>query len=251
MIVAQWRQRSINKPCLRHVLVPRLLCSAGTVDCPDRLLISRLNYKEIQLTMSESSIWMCVAACAFATASSVAAARGEFCGTVPAAGFDQVPNQAHVGHYLNPVYGYSLVIPTALTGYTPAEGPERGFGIVLSWTPRAFLSVDAAYDVYYDISADGVHRRDINAIRLHDQVIGDQAASYALAGTAGGRYLTRVQCAGDPRIFIHDDVIVVRNREIYRLNLHSAPERYASDVKVLNAMLRSWRWQAPGNTYVK
>jgi hypothetical protein len=60
-----------------------------------------------------------------------------------------------------------------------------------------------------------------------------------------------VQCAGDPRIFIHDDVIVVRNREIYRVNLQSVPERYASDVKLLNLMLRSWRWQPPGKPYVK
>ena len=63
--------------------------------------------------------------------------------------------------------------------------------------------------------------------------------------------MTRVQCAGDPRIYIHDDVIIMRNREIYRLNLQSVPERYATDVKVLNAMLRSWRWQAIRKSYVK
>jgi hypothetical protein len=209
------------------------------------------NHQEIQVTMSESSIWIRAAAWALAAASSAATARGEFCGSAPAAEFDRVPNQAHAGHYLNQVYGYSVVIPNALSGFTPAGGPERGFGIVLSWSPRAFLSIDAAYDAYYDISAEGVHRRDVNAVRLHDQVLSDQAANYALAGTSGGRYLMRVQCAGDTRIFIHDDVIVVRNREIYRLNLQSVPERYASDVKVLNAMLRSWRWQAPGKPYVK
>jgi hypothetical protein len=201
--------------------------------------------------MSESSIWLRFAACVLAVASSPSAAKGEFCGRAPAPEFDQAPNQAHRGHYLNQVYGYSLVIPGGHSGYTPVGGPERGFGIVLSWMPRSFLNVDAAYDVYYDISAEGVHRRDINAIRLHDQVLSDQAASYALAGSTGGRYLTRVQCAGDARILIHDDVIVVRRREIYRLNLQSVPERYASDVKVLNAMLRSWRWQPPGKPYVK
>ena len=192
-----------------------------------------------------------MAACAWAVASSSAAARGEFCGALPSAGFDQAPNQAHAGHYLNPVYGYALIIPTPLQGYTQAGAAQRGFGIILSWAPRAFLSVDAAYDVYYDITADGVHRRDINAIRLHDQVLGDQSAGYSLAHAAGGRYVTRVQCAGDARIFIHDDVIVVRNREIYRVNLQSLPERYDSDVLVLNAMLRSWRWHSPSKSYVK
>jgi hypothetical protein len=199
---------------------------------------------------SETSKWRCIAVCALGVASA-ADARGEFCGATPAPGFDRPPNQAHTGHYLNPVYGYSVVIPAALRAYTAATGPERGFGIVLSWAPRAYLSVDAAYDAYYDISAPGVHRRDINAIRLHDLMLSDQASSYSLARAAGGRYLTRVQCAGDAQIYIHEDVIVMRNREIYRLNLQSVPERYATDVKVLNAMLRSWRWEAIRKPYVK
>jgi hypothetical protein len=204
----------------------------------------RTNHEEIQVIKSKTSGCACIAAWALGVAGS-ALARGEFCGALPAPGFDQPPNLAHSGHYLNQIYGYSLTIPAALRAYTPAAGPERGFGIVLSWSPRAFLSVDAAYDVYYDISAEGVHRRDINAIRLHDLVLGDQASASALAQVAGARYVTQVQCAGDPGIYIHDDVIVVRNREIYRLNLQSVPERYAEDIKVLNAMLRSWHWQTP------
>ncbi|MGC2462691.1 MAG: hypothetical protein WA446_17235 [Steroidobacteraceae bacterium] len=202
------------------------------------------------MTASETSTWSCVAACVLGAASA-AGARGEFCGAAPPPGFDQSPNRAHTGQYLNQVYGYSVAIPAALSAYTRSGEPERGFGIVLSWTPRAYLSVDAAYDAYYDITAEGVHRRDINAIRLHDLVIGDQASNYSIDHAAGGRYVTRVQCAGDPRIYIHDDVIIMRNREIYRLNLQSVPERYATDVKVLNAMLRSWRWQAIRKSYVK
>lgn len=190
----------------------------------------------------------CLCACLLAEglgAPYAALARAEFCGTLPPSGFDQPPAVAHTGRYSNPVYGYSVRIPAPLRAYTRTSGPERGFGIVLSWTPRGYLSIDAAYDAYYDISADGVHRRDINAMRLHDQVLGDQPSGYVLAHSAGGRYVTRVQCAPDPQIYIHDDVIVVRNREIYRLNLQSVPERYAADVRVLNAMLRSWRWQLP------
>lgn len=195
------------------------------------------------MTTTDSSIWSWMFACAIGFASA-AHASGEFCGSVPAPGFDQAPNQAHAGHYLNRVYGYSVAIPAALRAYTQSGGPERGFGIVLSWSPRAYLSVDAAYDAYYDITSEGVHRRDINAIRLHDLVVGDQVSSYSLARVAGGRYVTRVQCPGDTQIYIHDDVIVMRNREIYRLHLQSVPERYATDVLVLDAMLRSWRWEA-------
>jgi hypothetical protein len=210
----------------------------------------RIFHEETQIVKSAGSPWRCLAVCALAVASAADAA-GEFCGAVPSPGFDQPPNTAHTGQYLNSVYGYSVVIPATARAYTSATGPERGFGIVLSWTPRAYLRVDAAYDAYFDISAPGVHRRDINAIRLHDLVVSDQASSYSLARAAGGRYLTRVQCAGNAQIYIHDDVIVMRNREIYRLNLQSVPERYATDVKLLDAMLRSWRWVAVRQLYVK
>ena len=203
--------------------------------------------EEIQVTLSAACLRIalrtCLAACALG-ANCVAEARGEFCGTLPPAGFEQPPNTAHTGRYSNPVYRYAVRIPAPLRGYTQAVGPERGFGVLLSWTPRAYLSVDAAYDAYYDISADGVHRRDLNAMRLHDQVLSDQASHAVIAHAAGGRYLTRLRCAADPQVYIHDDVIVVRNREIYRLNLQSVPERYAADVKLLDAMLRSWRWQS-------
>jgi hypothetical protein len=194
------------------------------------------------MTLTSACAYACLLA-GMLVAPSAAMARGEFCGTLPPSGFDAPPAVGHVGRYSNPVYGYSVRIPAPLRAYTQATGPERGVGMVLSWAPRAYLSVDAAYDVYFDISADGVHRRDINAMRLHDQVLGDQASGYMLAHSAGGRYVTRVQCVSDRKVYIHDDVIVVRNREIYRLNLQSVPERYAADVKVLEAMLRSWRWQ--------
>jgi len=212
------------------------------------------HYWEIGVTLSaacpRTGLCTWLAACALGATCAVEA-RGEFCGTLPTAGFEQPPNAAHTGRYRNPVYGYALQIPAPLRAYTQAAGPERGFGIVLSWTPRAYLSVDAAYDAYYDISADGVHRRDLNAMRLHDQVLSDQASQAAIAHTTGGRYLTRLRCAPDAQIYIHDDVIVVRNREIYRLNLQTVPERYAADVKLLDAMLRSWRWQAITGNYVK
>jgi hypothetical protein len=205
----------------------------------------QIKYHAIQMTMRETWSWLCIAIAACALGAPVGAqARGEFCGSVPAPGFDQPPNSAHSGRYLNQVYGYAVTIPPKLTGYTSAVGAQRGFGIVLSWMPRAYLSVDAAYDAFYDITADGVHRRDLNAIRLHDQLVDDRTMGFALAHAAGGRYRTRVQCGSDPQTYIHEDVIVVRNREIYRVNLQTLPERYEGDVKVLDALLRSWRWEA-------
>lgn len=165
-----------------------------------------------------------------------------YCGAVPAAGFDNPPNRAYAGDYVNATYGYGVTIPTGLTGFTPYPGPQKGFGIVLSWTPRAVLRTDAIYDVYYDISAAGVHLRDVVGVKLFDRLLGDQSQPAALADTPGGRYRMRVQCGSNPQVYIHEGVIVVRNREIYRLDLQTVPQRYAHDVRLLDAMLRTWRW---------
>ena len=175
----------------------------------------------------------------------LAQTRDDYCGRNPPQGFDAISGAARSGRYVNPTYGYALTIPPGLTAYGDGGAPERGFVIVLPKTPRATLRVDAAYDIFYDISADGVHRRDVNTIRLHDALISDQAAHAALGNTAGGRYVLQLQCRGDPAILEHEELIVVRNREIYRVDLQSYPQRYATDLGILNALIKSWRWQRP------
>jgi hypothetical protein len=165
-----------------------------------------------------------------------------YCGALPATGFDRPPNRAHSGDYVNAVYGYAVTIPDDLIGYTPFPGAQKGFSIVLSWKPRAVLSVDAVYDVFYDITPAGVHLRDVVGVRLYDQLLSDHSQPGSLDGTAGGRFRMSVRCAGDPQTWLHEDVIVVRNREIYRVDLQTVPQRYAQDVRVLDALLHSWRW---------
>jgi len=169
--------------------------------------------------------------------------RQEFCGRAPPAGFDQSPNGPRRGRYLNAAYGYALRIPAPLIGYATAAGPERGFGIVLSWAPRAFLRVDASYDVFYDLTADGVHRSDLNAMRVHDMVLADEATAAVLDGEPGGHYRTQLHCSGDPMLYLIEDFLIVRRREVYRLQLQSTPERFERDHRVLEQLARSWRWQ--------
>lgn len=171
-------------------------------------------------------------------------ASSDFCHGAAADGPDRAPGAAHVGLYVNRAYGYAVRIPQGWTAYGDPSGPERGVRIALARSSRVYLRVDAAYDAFYDITAEGVHARDRNAIRLHDTLLGEEGTSASLAQTPGRRYVMRVQCAGDPQTYIHDVVIAVRRREIYRLHLCSLPERYAADRKLLNAMLRSWRWEA-------
>ena len=188
-----------------------------------------------------------VFACALIGVTGAGVAEGQqdpdpYCSGLLPPGIDRPPNTAHTGRYVNAVYGYAVTIPPGLTAYSGVTGPERGFWIVLSGTPRGYLRVDAAYDAFYDITADGVHRRDVIGVQLYDTLLSDQNSAYSVAHNPGGRYLTRVQCGGKAPIYVHDDVIVVRNREIYRLDLQSVPGRHATDTALLDALLRTWSW---------
>jgi len=173
----------------------------------------------------------------------IAQSREEFCGDAIPRGFEPAPQRMRSGRYVNAAYGYSVDIPAGFGGVVSAIGPERGVLIVLSQRPRAFLRVDAGYDAFYDITPAGVHRRDLNTIRLHDAVIADEAAEASLSHQGGGRFLTRLQCRNGGDVVVHEAIIVVRSREIYRLDLQSTPDRLAQDQRQIEAMMRSWRWE--------
>jgi hypothetical protein len=197
-----------------------------------------------RLDLCRSAVIVALGAWLLGPVDANAQSRDDFCGRGLTQGFDPAPERTHGGRYVNAAYGYSLDIPAGLAGITSATGPQRGFIISLSELPRAYLRVDAAYDAFYDITAAGVHRRDLNTIRLHDTVLADESAEVSLSHQAGGRFLTRLQCRGGSDIVVHETVIVVRAREIYRLDLQSTPDRLAQDRRQLEAMIRSWRWEA-------
>jgi hypothetical protein len=197
--------------------------------------------KQLDLARAFAALIVCLLPLLGGTAA--AQSRDDYCGGGWPQGFEARPERVRSGRYVNPTYGYSVDVPAKLSAYISAVGPERGFVIGLSDSPRAFLRVDAGYDAFYDIDAMGVHRRDLSTVRLHDAVLADQAAGAALAQVAGARYLMHVQCHADGALGIHDEVIVVRNREIYRLDLQTTASRYEQDRLQLEAMMRSWRWE--------
>jgi hypothetical protein len=170
----------------------------------------------------------------------LAAQNDPFCGPGLLRGLGEPANPAHRGSYANVPYRYAVTIPEGLTGYTRAGAAPRGFTILLS--DAGDLRVDAAYDALYDITAAGVHTRDAMDVRLLDRLVADQAEPYVLAGLAGGRYRMQVLCPGSGMVHVFDDVIVVRNREIYRVELQTTPRRIAQDEALLQQLLASWRW---------
>lgn len=174
-----------------------------------------------------------------------AQSRDDYCAARSQRTLEQPHGEARIGRYVNQTYGYSVAIPAGLQAFTSASGPERGFIIALSQEPHVYLRVDASYDAFYDITAEGVHRRDRNTIRLHDTLLEDQDSEIALARQPGRRFVMRMQCRGGSEVVVHEEIIAVRNREIYRLDLQSTPERFDRDRRQLDALLESWRWEAP------
>lgn len=150
--------------------------------------------------------------------------------------------QPRRGRYANPTYGYAVTIPDGLAGYAPAAAAARGIVIALSGQPRALLRVDAAYDALYDITAAGVHTRDSVDVRLFDRLISNAAQAFSLAGVAGGRYRMQILCRGDSNPYVLESIIVLRHREIYRLDLQTRPNRLRQDDALLEAMAGSWSW---------
>jgi hypothetical protein len=170
--------------------------------------------------------------------------RAGYCGVSLPPVLSQQADRARAGRYVNQTYGYSVDIPRGLQAFASPTGQERGFVVLLSTEARAFVSVDAAYDVFFDITPAGVHQRDLNTVSLHDAVLADESADARLAGEPARRSLMRLRCndSSDPRV--HEEIISVRNREIYRLDLQTTPERSSADRTVLESMLKSWRWEA-------
>jgi hypothetical protein len=163
------------------------------------------------------------------------------CGTVPALSAPPAA-VARTGLYRNVVYGYALRLPASLTAWVIPGSAERGFSVMLAGAPPAYLRVDASYDTFYDVTPVAVHRRDLDTRRLHVAALADEPpAKTALGGAAGWRFVTHVRC-GAGNDYIDDDTIVIRRREIYRVQLHSADGRYAEDLKLLRGLTHSWRW---------
>jgi hypothetical protein len=193
--------------------------------------------------LARAAMLLCWIALALISAPLGAQTRAGYCGVSLPSVLAQPADRGRTGRYVNQVYGYSVGIPPGQHAFVLPDGPERGFLMLLSAEARAFISVDAAYDVFYDITPAGVHQRDLNTVSLHDAVLADESADVRLAGEAARRSLMRLRCSdsADPRV--HEEIIAMRNREIYRLDLQTTPERSSTDRTVLETMLKSWRWE--------
>jgi hypothetical protein len=76
----------------------------------------------------------------FSLASVGGRAQGTLCGQFPEAGFDSPEMSSYVARYSNPNYLFAVTIPQGFVGHSsPPPNPQHGFGVVLSWEPRAYF----------------------------------------------------------------------------------------------------------------
>jgi hypothetical protein len=184
-----------------------------------------------------------LAGCLVALSSFASAA--ESCGQFPSTGFDGPDMTRIVGRYVDVQYRYAVTVPAGVTGYTNASPlPDHGFGIVLSWAPRSYLSVDGTYDAVEWKTADAAARTLLQWDRESSTRVLSHARSHVRLGAlAAIRQVIRHRCANLPDVYVDDDVVTVDAKRgvVYKVSLTTTETRYRRDEAVMDQMLSTWR----------
>ena len=184
--------------------------------------------------------WLAACACALLAGTATAT---EPCGRFPSPGLEGL--QRVKGRYSNAQYFYSVDVPAELAAYTePAPQPDHGFGIVLSWEPRAYLDVDAMYDTLEWKTAAVAANQSLAWTRESStQVLSHARAPARLGALRALRQVVRHRCAGLGDVYVDDDVIAVDAKEgvVYKVALTTTQARYRQDKAVMDRVLATWR----------
>jgi len=172
------------------------------------------------------------------------AARANGCGRFPSAEFEG-PDRARVeGRYANATYGYAVKAPPGRVGHvSPAPAPNHGFGVVLSWTPRAYLYVDGSYE---SLEGSTLEEQSARFVRADAQrVLWTRSTKARLGGLDAVRYVARYECPGLQGVYITDEVRALSRDggTVYTVALLTTAERYHADRKAFEAMVRSFSLQ--------
>jgi hypothetical protein len=168
------------------------------------------------------------------------------CGDFPALGFDSPEMSRFVGEYSNPNYDFGVRIPDGLVGHSsPPPMPHHGFGVVLSWEPRVYISFDGSYTVETPTSAtpsfDQVQAQTLNWVREEsDRVISVRKTRTRLGSLPARRHVVYRTCANRPGVFVVDEVIALLGGVTFSATLLSVDHRYMNDRDIFERFLRTW-----------
>lgn len=165
------------------------------------------------------------------------------CGNFPPKGFDGPDMAKFTGTYSNFVYGYSVKVPRGLVGHnTPAPSPQHGYGIVLSWEPRAYIFVDGSYNSSEAKNANEIEETYLKFLQEESaEVIKVEKSRSVLGPLSARRYVAKHTCKKLRGTFIEDMTIALHKGVVYSAGLLTTPDRYLRDKPVLEQMLKTWR----------
>lgn len=166
------------------------------------------------------------------------------CGDFPDPGFDGPDIRRFTGAYYNPNYGYSVVIPKGLIGHDSAPpSPHHGFGIVLSWEPRAYVYVDGSYNSAEFESIEDVETQHLTWLKEESvKIVSVDHIVTDLGILKAKRFIARHTCPQISDTFI-DDYIFAFSKDkniLYTIALLTTESRYNKDKRVLEQLIKTW-----------
>lgn len=166
------------------------------------------------------------------------------CGRFPPLGFGDSDAFPVEERYANSQYGYAVSLPAGLVGHgAPAPAPNHGFGIVLSWTPRAYLYVDGNYEVADDetLAKQEASHREFTRQDAR-RVLSTKSAKARLGPLPALRLIARYECKGLRGLYITDEVVALSDdlSVVYTVALLTTVKRYRQDKAVFEAMVHSF-----------
>ncbi len=178
--------------------------------------------------------------------SNAVAADKASCGGFPAVGFDSPEMSRFVDEYSNPNYGFGVRIPDGHVGHSsPPPMPHHGFGVVLSWEPRVYISFDGSYTVETRTSltpsVDQVQAQALEWLREEsDRVISVRKTTTRLGSLPARRHVVYRTCANRPGVFVVDELIASRGTVAFSATLLSVDRRYMNDRDIFERFLGTW-----------
>jgi hypothetical protein len=158
----------------------------------------------------------------------------------------QEPRSEWKGHYVNEPYTYSLEIPERLTGYAEVPpAPLHGFGIPLGEAPQSYIYVGGeanAYDYEVPVDAALAHLR---YMRQDNKAVESATISQSRLGRLPAvRMIITYSCPRSAVRYVQDSTFAIApgKSPLYEVTLLSLTSRYERDRRVLDQILRSWKY---------
>ena len=170
--------------------------------------------------------------------------HAQSCGNFPAPGFDGPEMRHFAGQYRNRNYGFAVTIPEGITGHDAQDpAPHHGFGVVLSWEPRAYIDFDGSYNAL-ELSLRETVAKDLEWLRQDSKRVHSVATKVSKLGPLRARrQIVYHNCNGHTDTFVDDYMVALSHdgKITYTARLMTTASRYRQDRRLFEEFLRTWK----------